>query len=200
LSNLDSNTTSGRRVILFVFGGIALFIVVGLSGFLFLTPKSEPCANGALAKNPETQPGLSLPRQDTLDNLNEAEKFICHTIPVPRDSSLALQQIVGYRQSSLQDVVEGNALAEIRFTYLHKPSGQTLQVNAAPYDLGPPAKTPESETIRINGQEGLETHGGPTPDYVVVDWIQGGLAYHAQTLLTGGMTQDTLLALLNSIR
>ncbi len=200
MSTNDSHTTSGRRIILAVFGGIALFAIIGLVSYRFFSPKQEPCANGALALNPESQPGVTLPREDTMNSIEDAETFICHDVAYPRDPSLMLQKITAFRQSSLQDVVESNAYAEVRMTYLHRPTGQTVQVNTSPYDLGPPKSTSESKTIRIGAQEALETRGGPSPDYVQVDWVANGLAFHVQTQLSGGMTEDTLDSLLDSIR
>jgi len=183
-----------------VFAGIALFSILALVGYLYLTPKQQPCANGALAKNPESQPGVVLPREDTMDSVQDAERFLCHSLAYPRDPSLQLVKLTAFRQSDLKDVIEATAYAEARFTYLHKPSDKTLQLNVAPYDFGPPPSGPNTETIRISGQEAIETHGGPSPDFVLVDWVNNGLAFHATTQLSGAMTQSTLVALLESIK
>jgi hypothetical protein len=191
---------NGRRVVVFLAVGLSLVTAAILIGFLFFSPDVQACANGEDAKNPESQPGVTLPLERQFGTIAEAERFICHSIEYPRDEGLTLERVSAFRSGSLQQVVEGDANAEVRLEYKIAPSGRLLQLNVSPQDLGPPKASPQSQMLRVQGQEAVLTRGGPSPDYVQVDWRKNGLSFHAQSQLSDGFTQEGLLAVLNSVR
>ena len=171
-----------------------------MAGFLFFSPDVQACANGADAKNPESQPGVTLPVERQFETIAQAERFICHSIAYPRDESATLEGVTAFRSGSLQQVVEGDATAEVRLQYRIAPSGRLLQLNVSPQDLGAPRASPQSQTLRVQGQEALLTPGGPSLDYVQVDWRKDGLSFHAQAQLSDGFTLEMLLVALELTR
>jgi hypothetical protein len=174
----------GSRVILALIGGTVLFAVAVLGGFIFLRPEEVPCASGEAALNPTVQPGVSLPLTRTLSSVEEAEAFVCHSLPVVTSPDVELKRIEGFRSGSLQDVVEGRGFAEVSMTYTHNQTGEEIVLLAAKSGSVPPDAP---SRVLTSGE-------------IEVVWQKDGLDLALRSRLNSALTREQLDAIRNSIR
>ncbi len=190
---------SGRTVVLVIHGALSVIIAIVLAGFLLFEPEKAPCATGDAADN-EFVNGAYVPRQETLDNVQDAEAFICHDVPELHAEDWELETISAERSHALAQTVDGNGTASVILTYRNESLDRTLTLEATPFrfDDGP---SPATEApVEFGDFTGILVRGGINPNLATVLWRDGNLNLRATTQTDSSFTEDDLLAVLATAR
>jgi hypothetical protein len=174
---------------LITLAGVVLVGAAIMLGFLFLTPEAQACANGPDAHNPTVVPGVYQPTERQFETIAEAERWICHSVAYPRSDAVKLERVSAFRSGSLQQVVEGDAYAEVRLSFRHA-SGGAIDLTVAPF----------------KGKGDLEARGRPASSARPSGagfgdaWQADGLDFQMRAERAAGFTQADFDAIKESIR
>ncbi len=194
---------SGAKLVIIILGSIAVLVGVVLVGFMLFDPEAAPCASGDMATNPLVGSEYET-RTEIFDNVEDAEAFICHSVPQLHAEGWSLERIQAERSRPIEFLVEGDALGIVTLGYLEDASGRALTIEAAPY-FGPsyfesliPAEHTQ-ETVQVQGLPATAYRFGINPNQVEVLWKGTTLEHRATVELDADLTLDDLLKLLDTL-
>ena len=142
-----------------------------------------------------------MPRQETFDNVEDAEAFICHDVPELHAEGWELETISAERSHELSQTVDGNGYAAITLTYQNNALGRTLVLEGTPFDFreGIPQPSTQKE-VRFGQYQGTLIRGGINPNSALVLWTVGNLQMRATTQTDASFTEQDLLDVLATAR
>lgn len=191
---------SGRTVVILILGALGTIIAVVLAGFLFFEPEKAPCATGEAADN-EFVNGAYVPRQETFDNVEDAEAFICHDVPEIHDDEWELETISAERSHALAQTVDGNGTASVTLTYRNEALDRTLTLEASPFRFEGGIPSPSTqEPVKFGDYTGTLVRGGINPNLATVLWTDKNLNVRATARIDASFTEEALLQVLASAK
>ena len=195
---------SGAKVVIAILGALVAVVGIVLLGFALFEPEGAPCATGEAAENPFVN-GRYEKRNELFTTVNDAEAFICHSVPELAAEGWALERIAAERTVPIEFLVEGDGLGVVTLGYLEDASGRPLTVDATP-NFGqsyfasriPPQRT--EEPVLIRGLSGTAYGFGINPDFVTVIWVDDTLEHRATAQLTPDFELAQLIDVLQTLR
>jgi hypothetical protein len=191
---------SGRGVVLVILGAVAGIMTIVVAGFIFFEPEKSPCATGEMAEN-EFINGVYTPRQETFDNVEDAEAFICHSVPELHADGWDLEVIQAERSHALTQTVDGNGTASVTLQYQNNDLDRTLILDSTPFftEGGIPQPFTEKD-VTFGDHRGKLIRGGTNPNMATVIWTDDGLQVRAIVPTDDRFTEDDLLEVLATAR
>jgi hypothetical protein len=187
-----------------ILGSLAVLVGVVLLGFALFEPEGAPCASGDDADNPFVN-GRYEPRNELFTTVQDAEAFICHSVPELGAEGWALERIAAERTVPIEFLVEGEGLGVVTLGYLEDASGRPLTIDATPnfgqsyFASGiPPQRTEAPVTIR--DLPGTAYGFGINPDFVTVIWVDDTLEHRATAQLTPDFELAKLVEVLQTLK
>ena len=184
-------------------GSIAVLAGMVVLAFVVFEPEAAPCASGEMATNPLVD-GRYQTRTELFDDVEEAEAFICHSVPEIQAEGWALERIEAMRTVPLEFLVEGDGIGVVTLGYLSDASGQPLTLDAAPFfgrsyfeTLVPEQHT--TEEVRVKGREATVYRYGVNPDQVEVLWQDETLEHRATIQLHERLDLEDVLQVLETL-
>ena len=191
---------SGRGVVLVILGAVAGIMAIVVAGFIFFEPEKSPCATGEMAEN-EFINGVYTPRQETFDNVEDAEAFTCHRVPELHADGWDLEAISAARSHALAQTVDGNGTASVTLQYQNDHLERTLILDSTPFftEGGIPQPFTQKD-VTFGDHRGKLIRGGINPNMATVTWIDDGLQVRAVGPTDDAFTEDELLQVLATAR
>ena len=191
---------TGRGVVLVILAAAASIMAIIVAGFIFFEPESQPCATGAMAEN-EFINGVYTPRQETFDNVRDAEAFICHSVPQLHADGWDLELINAERSHALAQTVDGNGTANVTLYYENDDLDRTLILISTPFftEGGIPQPFTERD-VTFGEYRGKLIRGGINPAVATVIWTDDTLQTFAVVPTDDAFTEDDLLEVLATAR
>jgi hypothetical protein len=191
---------SGRGVVLLILGAVAGITAIVVAGFLLFEPEKSPCATGAMAEN-ELINGAYVPRQETFDDVEDAEAFICHSVPELHAEGWDLEAISAQRSHALAETVDGNGTASVTLQYENDEHDRTLTLDSTPFpsEGGVPQPFTQKD-VTFGDHRGKLVRGGINPNMATVIWTDDGLQVRAVVLTDSSFTEEQLLEVLATAR
>jgi len=191
---------SGRGVVLVILGAVAGIMAIVVAGFILFEPERSPCATGEMAEN-EFINGVYTPRQETFDNVEDAEAFICHSVPELHADGWDLEVIQAERSHALAQTVDGNGTASVTLQYQNNDLDRFLILDSTPFftEGGIPQPFTEKD-VTFGDHRGKLIRGGINPNMATVIWTDNGLQVRAVVATNDAFTEDDLLQVLATAR
>ena len=191
---------SGRVVVLVILGALASIIAIVLAGFWLFEPGAAPCATGDIAEN-EFVNGAYVPREETFDNVEDAEAFICHDVPELHADGWDLEIIEAERSHALAETVDGNGTAAVTLEYRNDSLDRRLILDATPFFTEGGIPQPFTEKpVSFGEHDGKLIRGGINPKMATVIWVVDNLQVRAVVETDDSFTEEQLLAVLATAR
>jgi hypothetical protein len=190
--------SSGAKVVLALFGGTLAVALIAVAAFLLTDQPNLECVEGELQDNQVDANGNFIPRVESFDTRQEAEAFICHEVPYPRDTAgMTLSNVVVTRNSNLGKLIEGTGFATVSLDYAFDDGPARLTLDATiPIGALPPAE--DGEPITVQGEKATLTEA--PDDEVYVTWDKGSFHFVAHGRLGDDLQLEDLLRILESVR
>lgn len=191
---------SGRTVVLVILAAVAAVTAIVVGGFVFFEPEKQPCATGDMAEN-EFINGVYTPREETFDNVEDAEAFICHSVPELHAEGWDLELITAERSHALSQTIDGNGTASVTLFYEHDALDRTLILISTPLftEGGIPQPFTERE-VTFGDHRGKLIRGGINPNIATVIWTKDNLQTFAIVPTDDAFTEEQLLEVLATAR
>lgn len=190
--------TSGARIVLALFGGTIAIALVAVAAFLLTDDSRLLCVEGELQDNQLDANGRFLPRVESFATREEAEAFICHHVPYPRETAgMMLQSVVVTRNTNLGKLIEGTGSANVALDYGFDGEPPRLTLAATlPAAAAEPA--PDGEPLDLAGTRATLTQA--SGEDVYVSWEKAGFHFVALGRLGDDLQLEDLLRILESVR
>ena len=194
---------SGARVVLALFGATLAVAVLAVAAFLLTQEDKLLCVEGELQDNQVDAQGRFVPRVESFSTLEEAEAFICHRVPHPRETAeMQLQGIEVIRDTNLGELIEGTGVATVALTYgSEEEPGRRLTFTATlPVTSRAGVSSIEgTDVIRLGGNQAalLQT---PGDDDATIFWNRNNFHFAATATLDDDLTLEALISILESVR
>lgn len=191
--------SSGARVVLAIFGGVAAITLLAVAAFLLTDEESVRCVEGELQDNAVDEQGRFLPRTETFASIDEAEMFVCRRLPHPRDTGdLALEGVEVTRTTNLGGLIEGDGSATASFLYTAEEGERSLlRVSVSFPAQGVSRADERPETVMIADEEAFLV---PADGGAAVYWSTEDFDFEARAAFNDTFTREELLPVLESIR
>jgi hypothetical protein len=181
-----------------MFGGTLAIALLVVAAFLLTDDSKLLCVEGELQDNQFDANGQFVPRVESFATRQEAEAFICHQVPYPRQTAgMTLQGVVVTRNTNLGNLIEGTGSANVALDYGFGagPARLTLAAILPGYSATP---AQGGEPITLQGtQATLQEASG---DDVAVIWDKGNFHFVAHGRLGDDFPLEDLLQILESVR
>jgi hypothetical protein len=145
--------------------------------------------------------GVYTPRQETFDNVDDAEAFICHSVPQLHADGWKLETISAERSHALAQTVDGNGTASVTLQYENDDLDRTLILDSTPFftEGGIPQAFTEKD-VTFGEHRGKLIRGGINPNMATVIWTDDGLQVRAVVPTDDRFTEERLLEVLATAR
>jgi hypothetical protein len=191
---------SGRGVVLLILAALFVVVAIVIAGFVLFEPASAPCATGEAADN-EFVNGAYVPRQETFDNVEDAEAFICHDVPELHADGWELETISAERSHALAQTVDGNGTAIVTLAYRNETLARILVLAASPFITEGSYPEPHTEEdVAFGDYRGKLIRGGINPNVALVAWTDENLWLVAAVTTDAAFDEDALLEVLSTAR
>lgn len=179
-------------------GGTLAIALLAVAAFLLTDDSKLLCVEGELQDNQLDANGRFLPRVESFATREEAEAFICHSVPYPHETAgMTLQSVVVTRNTNLGKLIEGTGSANVALEYgfADEPARLTL---AATLPAAAAEPAPDGEPIDLAGTQATLTQA--SGEDVYVSWDEAGFNFVALGRLGDDLQLEDLLRILESVR
>jgi hypothetical protein len=196
-----SSGLSGAKVVLVMFGATLAIALIAVAAYLLTDEAKLLCVEGELQDNQVDANGQFIPRTEEFDTFEEAEAFICHRLPYPRETSgMQLQGVVVTRTTNLGELIEGTGSATVALGYGSEGGPERLTLAATlPVTSAAEASIVGGDAIMLGENEAMLLQS-PGDDSLTVIWDRDNFHFVATAALDDDLTLETLLTVLESVR